>query len=242
MKSFKSGAVTALLAIVFLGGTLTIAVSRYSAQTWSPLPRGNWSFSLHPYQGADLQDRPVIITSVEASGDKGALTRVVIRNRSSQAVTAVKLKWSLSYKQDRDAALSEGTTDWMELPRNIPAGKFVRMKFSNPFVSFITASNRLQRNGFLNGDFCIIVSVSEARYEDGSYWIARRRIGNAYFLNASYKAPTSQEGCAKQACEVIGGGSGYKCGDSKHSEYCTNYQTSCCNALCGSPPCRGQGN
>jgi hypothetical protein len=54
----------------------------------------------------------------------------------------------------------------MEPPRNIPAGKSIRVKFSNPFVSFISASNGLLRNGFLDGDFSLIVAVSEVRYED----------------------------------------------------------------------------
>lgn len=63
--------VIALATVVLLLITATIVASTLSSQRKVELPKGNWSFSAHPYMGADLEDRPVIITSVETIADRG---------------------------------------------------------------------------------------------------------------------------------------------------------------------------
>lgn len=204
------------------------------------LPQGDWSFSAHPYMGPDLDDRPVIVTSVETHADKGIrLTRVAVRNRSSKSVLSVKLTWNLSYEQSQDTILRKGTSSWLELPKAIPAGERRVFRFSAPPVSFVSMSKDFISDGILSGDFHMTVSVSEVRYEDGSSWIAMRP-GNHRLINVSSRSVTPQQGCAKQKCKNIGGG--YACEASTNSEYCTNTQTSCCDTLCGEKPPGGGGD
>lgn len=212
----------------------TIIASTHPSQRKVDLPKGNWSFSAHPYMGADLEDRPVIVTSVETVADRGLkLTRVTIRNRSTKPVTAVKLKWGLSYEQSQDIFLRNGATDWFDLPKAIPAGEKVTLRFIGQSPSFASMTSTLAKNGGLDGDFYFSIGVSEVRYEDGSSWIVKR-LGNGYLLNASMKYSLPQVGCAKQKCKNIGGG--YACESSTASEYCTNHQTSCTDTLCGEKP------
>ncbi|MFN7948051.1 MAG: hypothetical protein U0Z53_22060 [Blastocatellia bacterium] len=215
--------------------TVGIVASSRSPQRKPELPKGSWSFSAHPYLGADLEERPVIVTSVETAADRGIrLTRVTIKNRSSKPVTAIRLKWELSYEQSREIALSSGTSDWFDLPRILSAGDKVTLRFVGQPLSFAAMSGALVKNGGLDGDFHSIVAVSEVRYEDGSSWIVRR-MGSGYLISASMKYKPVQAGCAKQKCKNLGG-SGYTCEGSSDSEYCTNRQTTCANTLCGEKP------
>ncbi|HXG92129.1 MAG TPA: hypothetical protein VNN73_07120 [Blastocatellia bacterium] len=224
-----------VIAIIFLA-TLTTVASKHSVQDKGDLPGGNWSFSAHPYMGPDLDGRPVIVSSVETSADKGLqLTKVALKNRSSKPVTAVKLVWSLSYEQSRDIALQNGTTNWFDLPKSIPVGQTKVLKFRVPPVSFASISRPLVRGHFLDGDFYFAIAVGAVRYEDGSSWIAINYMGGGRLIKASSRASTYQVGCAKQKCKNLGG-SGYKCEDSTDSEYCTNCQTSCSATLCGNKP------
>lgn len=230
----------AVLTTVLLLIAVDFALAKYQ-RVKGELPQGNWSFSAHPYMGQDLDDRPVIVASVETYADKGIrLTRVVVRNRSNKPVLSVRLQWSLSFEQSQDTALRNGTSNWIELPKSIPAGERRVLKFLAAPVSFVSATKDFVSNGVLSGDFYLTVSVAEVRYEDGSSWMARR-VGNSRLINASLRNAVSQYGCAKQKCKNIVGG--YACDTSTNSEYCTNHQTSCCDTLCGEkPPGAGDGD
>lgn len=239
MKMLINAKTINLATTMFLMATVaTVAVSIVSAQKKIELPKGNWSFSAHPYMGADLEYRPVIVTSVETTVDKGLrLARVAILNRSTKPVTAIKLKWEMSYERARDVDLKNGVTDWFDdLPKSIPAGKTVTLRFVGKSLSFASMGDALQKDGILNGEFRFSIAVSEARYEDDTSWIAKRLIGHSFLINASsmtYRLP--QTGCAKQKCKNLGG-AGYTCEGSADSEYCTNKQSSCTATLCGEKP------
>jgi hypothetical protein len=221
----------ASLTIFLLLIAVNFVLAKHQGRKGVELPRGNWSFSAHPYMGKDLDDRPVIVSSVETHADKGIrLTRAAVKNRSTKPVLSVKLQWSLSYEQSQDTALRNGTSDWIELPKNIPSGESRVLRFLAPPVSFVSVTNDFVSNGILTGDFYLTVLVSEVRYEDGSTWMASR-IGNGRVIQVSLRNALSQVGCARQKCKNIGGG--YACEASTNSEYCTNRQVSCSDTLCG---------
>lgn len=170
-------AATLIIALLFFA-TLTTVASKHFVQDERDLPGGNWSFSAHPYMGPDLDDRPVIVSSVVTSADKGLqLTKVAIKNKASKPVAAVKLVWSLSYEQSRDIALQNGTTNWLDLPKSIPVGQAKVLRFRVPPVSFASISRPLVRGHFLDGDFYFVVAVEAVRYEDGSSWISSNHMG-----------------------------------------------------------------
>lgn len=245
MKPLVKPLFVATLVIALLSvGILTTASSKHFLQDDGHLPGGNWSFSAHPYMGPDLDDRPVIVSSIVITADKGLqLTKVAIKNRAPKPVAAIKLAWSLSYEHSRDFVLQNGTTNWIYLPKSIPPGQTKVLRFRVPPLSFASISKPLARGDYLEGDFYLAIAVGAVRYEDGSSWIASNYMGGWHLIKASSRASTYQVGCAKQKCKNLGG-SGYKCEDSTDSEYCTNCQTSCIVTLCGdkSPGCGGGGD
>jgi len=238
----KLGATLVITSIsMIIGG---IALSQYPKQSEYVLPKGNWSFSAHPYQGPDLQDRSVIVVSVETARDKGAgISKIRIHNKSSKVVTAFKLKWELFSGDMSENALFYEISDWMEPSKNILAGAVGTIVFTKPFTTFVAVSRPLLKGGSLDGNFSLTVSVTEAKYEDGSTWIAAR-IEKGYrrssLKNVAFTKTPSQTGCAKQKCDLASGQSTYSCEASMRSEYCTNNVTSCTNTICGYKSCLSQ--
>jgi len=47
---------------------------------------------------------------------------VTLKNRSSKAVEAVRLKWEVATRDDLDSVLLQGETPWIQIPQGIPPG------------------------------------------------------------------------------------------------------------------------
>jgi hypothetical protein len=207
------------------------------ANTKSQLPKGNWTFSAHPYLGPGYDSRPAVVYSVTAD-TTATITRVVVWNRSSKPITAVKLSWYLSTEQAPESILQQGQTPLIELPSALLENHARKLDF--PVVSLTKICKPLLKGGVLNGDFRIEVAVSEVRYEDGSTWVAQasKRAEPSFVKVANRRVSQTSESeapCPYQKCQLYekNGEFYYKCDASSYPEYCTNNVIECTDRICG---------
>lgn len=203
----------------------------------SELPRGNWSVGTHPFLGPDFEAPPVIVTSVTTDAKRGiAVTKVGLENQSKENVTAVKLTWRVSTEQTADTALIQGQTPFISRDGGLPAGSSLVLRF--PVVIFAKICQPLVKNGTLDGEFRIDISVSEILFEDGSKWAKNDLTQVKSIKEANHASrPAPQGTCGRQACETRTSPSGnvfYTCKASNSNERCSVADDgfSCTNISC----------
>jgi hypothetical protein len=136
--------------------------------TKDKLPPGKWTFAAGPYFGSDYESVPVDVFSVTSDARKGlAVTSVVLQNRDTRNVVAVKLHWYLKDKDQKGRVLLEGETPLIGVA--VPAGESQTLNY--PVVSFAKVHKPLLKGTELSGNFRIEVAVSEVQYDDSSLWM-----------------------------------------------------------------------
>lgn len=218
-RTFK---VVTLVAVIFLAAlTGGAAFGQDQASSEVPFPRGNWSGHASPYMGPGYETLPVRITRVTNNISGGiTVTQVSIQNNSSQTVTAVKLGWYLSPRENRGSILLQGETRLLRIrdglePRVTSMGSIP--KDVQTVLSFTRISQPLVKEGVLNGEFVLQIFVSEVTNEDGS----TQRIANSkpakapWFTRTNITDPTPI--CPNQGCERVTDPStmlpiGFRCG------------------------------
>jgi len=99
------------------------AKSPIKAETPGELPPGNWTLSAMPSWREDHRTAPLFVASVTMNAGKGlTIESVTLKNRSSKAVEAVRLKWEVATRDDLDSVLLQGETPWIQIPQGIPPG------------------------------------------------------------------------------------------------------------------------
>lgn len=220
-------------------------VRQNKANSQSELPRGNWSVGIHPFLGIDSESTPVEVTSVTTDAKRGiAVTKVGLENKSKVNVTAVKLTWRLTIEQAPGNVLLQGQTPYITRDGGIPAGSSLVLRF--PVVIFAKIYQPLVRNGLLDGEFRIDISVSEILFEDGSKWAKNDLIQVKSFKESNHASRTAPQGtCGRQACETRTSSNGsvfYTCRASTNNERCSVSSDgfSCTNVSCTHTPSSGE--
>ncbi|MBD0371586.1 MAG: hypothetical protein ICV60_12170 [Pyrinomonadaceae bacterium] len=146
-----------------------ITIAAQAQQGAPQLPPGKWSVAIGPYMNLGYESLPVRVVSVTSQAEGGLkVSKVAVENRSSQALTAVKLAWYLSASETPEIILQQGQTRLLELPPGIQANETRAILFS--VVSFAKVYKPLLKDGVLSGSYRIQIAVSEARFDDGSSW------------------------------------------------------------------------
>jgi hypothetical protein len=218
-----------MIAVCFLAVclALTVAVSTGAATAGQEraTPGGKWSIGYHGYMGPGFNLRPVLVVSVTSEVDKGA-TATFVKNNAADSVAAVKLKWFLVTEDNRRTVLRQGETPLIELPHALPPGGKTQVQY--PVVMFEHIWQPLIKHGRLDGDYRIEVAVSEVRYTSAPKW----KWGDPFTAKA-VKLMSALDagggGCANQTCKKHG--DHYEC-DTGEGELCTNFGTTCDNAIC----------
>ncbi|HEY0544921.1 MAG TPA: hypothetical protein VGC91_05945 [Pyrinomonadaceae bacterium] len=226
------------LIIVASSGKENLGQNKASSQV--EFPRGDWSVGSHPFLGTDSESTPVIVTSVTTDAKRGiAVTKVGLENLSKENVTAVKLTWRVSTEQASDKVLLQGQTPFITRDGGLPAGISLVLRF--PVVTFAKIYQPLVKNGTLDGEFRIDISVSEILYEDGSKWASSDSSQAKSFRASNHaSAPAPQGTCGRQSCETRTSPSGnvfYACRASNSNERCSVSDDgfSCTNISCTRP-------
>lgn len=173
---------------------LLTPLSSVSSNPQSPslVAPGKWSFSANPYMRAGYETAPVFVYSTTSDVRDGiTVNKVGVENRTSRKVTAVKLNWYLSTRQDSATILKHGQSPLLKIPGGIAANDSLELQYT-VLASFAKLSRSLARNGTLTGNFRLEVAVGEAYFEDGSQWLMEilatqpRQYRAATLVNASY--------------------------------------------------------
>jgi hypothetical protein len=248
----KKIAITTSLFLLTLG-SLALFVEKRSLgqnQTDQTSIPGNWTFSAHPYLGPDYRSRPIVVTSVGTSLKEMTVTPVILENFSKKTVSSVKLEWILSEESTRAFRIKQGESELLTLAEPLPAKKGLALK--QPLFSLKKEGQSLMKDGKLEGKFRLDIAVKEVIYEDGEKWTGNQLVcplellgnnGGGEDKKLAHRKSTQGNSCAKQMCK--GSNGGYTCGSSETSEYCTNFNSTCCNTICGcnkpcEPGCNGE--
>lgn len=221
-------------------------------QAQQTLPRGKWGVSAVPFTGPGFNSVPVMLSSVASTNkiDKGpSVAGFKMLNLSNKTVNSVKVAWTLKNEKDPNKILLQGNTPVIQLgDKQMQSGAYASIAF--PVVSFVEIHKPLLVNGELNGDFEIVLSVSEVEFADGSSWSSKAKEDTkAIVQHVSYKAPVvplaitpfvATAACDKTKCHMAGGGVN-ECINTNESLSCNNCITDCCNTVCGSAPCDAVG-
>jgi hypothetical protein len=206
------------------------ADSYSTSDTPMNLPPGPWSLICSPAREtgeiADLYS----VTSTKSD----TITKVGIKNRSNKTVIAVKLGWRLVYNhnpseniyynQPSKNILMSGESPFLGVPLKVKEALEVEF----PLVSFAKISKSLVNNGTLDGDFRIVVIVTDVLFSDdegntsNSSWRSSS-ITNSFLSAIGYGpnyaivkvasypdvGPLPLEECQNQECKLSSGC--YKC-------------------------------
>ncbi len=146
-----------------------------------PLPNGKWTVAFLPDpQQYNDSSVPVEITRTTTVGGKGkdnGLEEVIIRNRTSKNVIAVKLRYFITTEENRTVSLYQGPVLDMAY-KNIDSKKKDQLKippyrrrgFTVKDAKIGKVLKPLIKNGTLNGGFIIRLRINEVIFEDGSIW------------------------------------------------------------------------
>jgi hypothetical protein len=123
-------------------------------------------------------DIPVVIAGVRSYVGKGnwrkqlMLENVVLKNRTPQAVKAVRFAWIIITEEDhnarknREAAVAQGFAPLVDV--ELPAHGMRRDIAL--YIDFVKAAKSLMKDGALTGTFFLRARISEVHFEDGSIW------------------------------------------------------------------------
>jgi hypothetical protein len=177
--------ITCLLALIFVA--LCVVTTNENSQKAAarganqdadaPWPNGKWTVSVIPdtNQKADASV-PVIVSRTTTSTTKGkdnAFEHVILLNRSSKAVSEVKLRYVIHKIEAPDTILYQGPQFEIKAKKGneknpLQANK--RWVFDVPNGRLARFLKPVVKDGSLSGEFVIRVSVDEVTFEDGSVW------------------------------------------------------------------------
>lgn len=194
-------------------------------------PPGLWGIAARP----DLtqirnSNLPVVLLSTQSMAGQGKwanliVSRGAIQNRSARPVKNIQLRWVLR-EIDNGLELLQGLTASFDVSLPALSTKFKKI----PFINFSTIAKPLLKQGRLDGEYLIEVSVDSVQFEDGTTWNLQNAL--AYTDAPAMVAPTSQT--QKEVRQNI-----RKYQLNAHASY-TKPQTSCPDTLCSVGPVYGE--
>lgn len=114
----------------------------------------------------------VIINRVNASAGRGKyagllkIASVGVENRNHRAVKSLRLKWRMVSAENPQQALLEGGTPLFAVTISPQSSKVIEV----PHVFFNRIVKPLLKNNELHGNYHLVISVSDALFEDGTGW------------------------------------------------------------------------
>lgn len=195
------------------------------------MPGGNWTVSSHPLWSAT---ETVNVVSVTTHLEGAKVTKVGVRNESSQWISSVRLKWFIVRVSTGQSGQEEydikalGETPVISISGGVAPRTTAEVAY--PVVSFTDQTPAFwnSQTQTLSGHYRMFVGVSEIHYDNG-----RVGIPEIWPFPPIWTWPCP--GCAMQKCELHPGAGAYRCVNSGHCEFCTNNNTSCTTSLCQAP-------
>lgn len=183
-----------------------------------PTPSGDWlgqpDIDILQSNNPDI---PVVIAGIKSYVGKGnwrkqlMLESVVLKNRTFQAVSAVKFGWIIITEQDnnarknRDAAMAHGFTQLVDV--ELPAQG---MRREIPlYIDFVKEAKPLIKAGVLTGTFFLRARITEVHFEDGSVWTENDSIASSRRLSHVRSPPPQLPNCRNERCRFHENGQGY---------------------------------
>ena len=171
----------------------------------APWPQGKWAVSVvpDPHQKENALV-PVIVVRTTTSTNKGkdnALEQVILLNRSTKAVSEVKLSYVIHKIETPDAILYRGAQFEVKAKKGnekYPLQANKRWVYGIPYGRLARFLKPVVKDGSLSGDFVIRLGVTEVIFEDGTVWKDQGALG----LNHKPKRPFLQSTCPNSVCKV----------------------------------------
>lgn len=236
----KTSTFTMLSLLICLALSVNQSLSCGGQKSDSLLPKGDWTIGFSPYLGKDFRTIPIIVKSVVSDSEKAAITKVLLKNQTSKAVTSVRLTWFLSSQQNPENTLTQGDTPLIALSGGIPENSEREIEF--PIISLAKAAKPLLKDDSLSGDFRIEVVVSHIIFQDDSAWTRseNRRLvsfipnNGAKFIKANLSIGQTAGACSFTQCRLGSGGAGYYCLRTGMLESCKQSDDfkKCTNTIC----------
>ncbi|HEX8136059.1 MAG TPA: hypothetical protein VF544_00570 [Pyrinomonadaceae bacterium] len=189
-------------------------------------PQGNWIAAAAP----DLTqlynpESPVVLLSTRSLAGNGkwvnvAVAGVTIQNRTTKALKNIRLKWELRTIEEQYSVLLAGYT--RDIETQVPAGRERRKKV--PFINFGKIVKPLLKDGALDGEFLLAVSVGAVEFEDGTKWAEGQPL-NSIKLSEEFAA--NRSGKSKDKSRNL-------------SHAAPKPLTTCWNTLCAVGPILGE--
>lgn len=140
-------------------------------------PGGKWTVAVVP-NARQYRDPSVLIliTRTTTSMDKGkenAFEQVILWNRRSKRITEVKLRYSINAVKEPNNFLYKSVPFVLSLKSRRgynPLQPDERRVVKVPDAKIAKLIKPLIKDGAINGDFIITVSVDEVTFEDGTSW------------------------------------------------------------------------
>jgi hypothetical protein len=232
-------AVYVSLLLTLLTSSMSQALAQGRGNAVSQLPPGKWTLTTGFCWRPECESAPLLLYTITTDATKGAaVTTVGFQNRSQMPVAAVRLNWYLSTQEDQNTTLLQGQTPMLYFPNVLAPNSKWRLEYN--VVSFGQIHKPLLKNGVLNGNFHIMLAVSEVLYADGSSW--SRSESKETDVKSAGHANARPQGCPRQTCAIDSSGAFYTCQSSSNNESCTNSSdgTKCTRTICGTAGDGGQ--
>jgi hypothetical protein len=228
-----------LLVMLLASSMMSKALAQGRANAASQLPPGKWTLTTGFCWRPECESAPLLLYTITTDATKGAgVTTVGFQNRSQMPVAAVRLNWYLTTQEDQNTLLLQGQTPLLYFPNALASNSKWSLEYN--VVSFGQIHKPLLKNGVLNGNFHIMLAVSEVLYEDGSNW--SRADSKETAVKSAGHAKARPQGCPRQTCAIDSSGAFYTCQSSSNNEACTNNSdgTRCTRTICGTTGDGGQ--
>jgi hypothetical protein len=134
-------------------------------------PSGHWVAAALPDKSQRLDSAvPVIVRNTMSLTATGKFTNLIVAgvtvvNRSYKPVKDIRLKWALIAIEDQ-SSVAEGYTVTFGINLGARSGR----KVACPYINFAKVSKPLVKNGALEGEFHLQVSLGSVSFLDGSVW------------------------------------------------------------------------
>lgn len=164
-----------------------------------PLPKGKWSvmtlFDNKQYYDPSVPIQLTRGTSALGEGYNSGLIELIIKNRTSKNITALKIRYYLTTREDHETVLFQGppldivSRRAKERP-TLPANQ--KRTFEVKDGKFTKLLKPLVKDGALNGEFALVLKISEVIFEDGASW---KEEGNVSYKHKVLIRPPPQTTC-----------------------------------------------
>ena len=92
------------------------------------------------------------------------IASVGVENRNHRALKSLRLRWRMVSADEPQEVLLEGSTPLFEVTVGPQASKVVEI----PHIFYNRVVKPILKDGELHGDYRLVISVSDARFEDGT--------------------------------------------------------------------------